>query len=160
MKSTNRSLFQISISHITSDSSSEANFICCQACIAKTKTMSSGRSLMHRGKRVGPKMEPWGTPGWTQHCCNNFLPRTTQSLLLLRNEEITSNTQPKIPKKTEFMKKTSMPKPVKASDISNAAAKVAPDLLKVYPKKLSKDLQLNEKTWKHTKDQKKATLKI
>ena len=58
------------------------------------------------------------------------------------------------------MKKTSMPKPVKASDISNAAAQVAPDLLKVYPKKLSKDLQLNEKTWKHTKDQKKATLKI
>ena len=41
------------------------------------------------------------------------------------------------------MKKTSMPKPAKASDISNAAAQVAPDLLKAL-------VSLSEKTIKRS----------
>ena len=95
---------------------------------------------MHRGKGVGPKMEPWGTPGWTRHSCNDFSPRTTQSRLLLRNEELKSNTQPKIPKKNGVYEEDQH---AKASDISNAAAQVAPDLLKAL-------VSLSEKTIKRS----------
>ena len=55
-----------------------------------------------------------------------------------------------------FVKKTSMPNPVKALDISSATAQVAPDLLKSVAI-LSDTTVRIEKTLNHTGNQKKAT---
>ena len=54
-------------------------------------------SLMHGGKCVGPRMDPWETPAITEYSCEDVPSRTTQSLLLLRKEEIRPKIWPKIP---------------------------------------------------------------
>ena len=48
-------------------------------------------------KSVRPRMDPSGIPALTGYCCEDFPSRTTQSHLLLRNEEIRSNIRPEIP---------------------------------------------------------------
>ena len=67
---------------------------------------------MYSRKSVGPRMEPWGTPALTGYSCEDFPSRTTQSCLLLRKEEIRPNIWPEIPW-LKFVKKTTMPNPVK-----------------------------------------------
>ena len=47
---------------------------------------------MYNRKKVGPKIEPRGTPALTEYSCENFPSRTTRSRLLLRKEKIRSNT--------------------------------------------------------------------
>ena len=47
---------------------------------------------MYSRKSVGSRIDPWGTPGLTEYSCEDFPPRTTQSCLLLRKEEIRPNT--------------------------------------------------------------------
>ena len=68
---------------------------------------------MYIGKSVGPRTEPWGTPALTRYSYEDFPFRTTQSLLLLRKEETGPNIWPEIQLRRKFVKKTSMPKPVK-----------------------------------------------
>ena len=68
---------------------------------------------MYIGKSVGPRTEPWGTPALTRYSYENFPFRTTQSLLLLRKEETGPNIWPEIQLRRKFVKKISMPKPVK-----------------------------------------------
>ena len=46
---------------------------------------SSGRSLMYSRKILGPRMEPSGTPTFTEYSCDDFPFKTTQSRLLLKN---------------------------------------------------------------------------
>ena len=46
---------------------------------------------MYSRKIVGPRMEFWGTPALTEYSHEDFPSRTTQSRLLLRNEEIRPN---------------------------------------------------------------------
>ena len=58
-------------------------------------------------------MKPWGTPALTGYSCKDFPSRTTRSRLLLRKEEIRPISALKF-HKTKFMKKTSMPNPVKS----------------------------------------------
>ena len=48
-------------------------------------------------KSVRPIMEPWRTPTLTGYSWEDFPSRTTQSLLLLRKDEIRSNIWPEIP---------------------------------------------------------------
>ena len=58
-------------------------------------------------------MEPWRTPALTGYSCEDFPSRTTRSRLLLRKEEIRPNlTWYSI--RLKFVKKTSMPNPVKS----------------------------------------------
>ena len=52
---------------------------------------------MYRRKSVGPRMEPWGISALTGYSCEDFPSRTTQSCLLLRKEEISTNIWPEIP---------------------------------------------------------------
>ena len=59
--------------------------------------------------------------------------KTTPNHLLLRKEEIRSKPDKKLHKNFKLVKKTSMPKTVKALLLSSAAARVTPDLLKVLP---------------------------
>ena len=66
---------------------------------------------MYSRKSVG--MEPWGTPILTGYSCDDLPSRTTRSRLLLRKEEIRPNIWPEIPW-LKFVKKTSMPNPVKS----------------------------------------------
>ena len=51
---------------------------------------------MYSRKIVGPRMEFWGTPALTEYSHEDFPSRTTQSHLLLRNEEIRPNIWPEI----------------------------------------------------------------
>ena len=58
-------------------------------------------------------MEPWGTPTLTGYSCEDFPSRTTQSRLLLRKEDLAKYlTWNSI--RLKFVKKTSMPNPVKS----------------------------------------------
>ena len=43
-----------------------------------------GKSLMNKTKRMGPRMEPCGTPEWTLRVEEDSLPRTTFWYLLFR----------------------------------------------------------------------------
>ena len=52
---------------------------------------------MYSRKKVGPRMVPWGTSALTGYSCEDFPSRTTQSCLLLRKEEKSSNIWPEIP---------------------------------------------------------------
>ena len=52
---------------------------------------------MYCRKSVGQRMEPWETPELTGYLCEDFPSKTTQSPLLLRNEEIRQNIWPEIP---------------------------------------------------------------
>ena len=68
---------------------------------------------MYSKKSVGPRMDPWGTSALTGYSCEEFPSRTTRNHLLLRKEEIRPNIWPEIPW-LKFVKKTSMPNPVKS----------------------------------------------
>ena len=43
------------------------------------------------------RMEPSGAPALTKYSCEDFPSRTTQSCLLMRNEEIRGNIWPETP---------------------------------------------------------------
>ena len=43
---------------------------------------------MDSRKGVGQRMEPWETPAWTRYLCTDFPSSTTQSCLLMTNDEI------------------------------------------------------------------------
>ena len=37
--------------------------------------------LVYREKRIGPRMEPWGTPYWSAAGCERVLPTLTECVL-------------------------------------------------------------------------------
>ena len=69
---------------------------------------------MYSTKRVGPRMEPWGTPALTWYCCKDFPSRTTQSSLLLRKGKNLAKYQNWNCIRFEFVTQTSMPNSVKS----------------------------------------------
>ena len=75
-------------------------------------------------------MKPWGTPALTGYSCEDFPSRTIRTLLLLRKEEKRIKTWPEIPWDLSLWKRPATQTLSKALDISSAAARVAPDLLK------------------------------
>ena len=85
---------------------------------------------MYSRKSVGPKIEPWGTPALTRYSCEDSPSRPTRSRLLLRKEEIRPNIWPEIPLDLSLWRRPAFQTLSKASDISSATARVAPELLK------------------------------
>ena len=69
---------------------------------------------MYSKKSAGPRMEPSGTPVLTGYYCKDFPSRTTWTHLLLRKEENKSKYLAWNPIRLEFVKKSSMPNPVKS----------------------------------------------
>ena len=69
---------------------------------------------MDSKKNVGRRVEPWGTPAWTENSCEVFPSRTSWSCLLLRKKEARPNIGPEIPQDLSFVKKTSMSNPVES----------------------------------------------
>ena len=68
---------------------------------------------MYSGKSFGPRMEPWWTLALIEYSCKDFPCRTTWSHLLLRTEEIKTKYLTWNSIRHKFVKKTSMPNPVK-----------------------------------------------
>ena len=58
---------------------------------------------MYDRKSVDTKMEPWGTPALTGYSCEDILSRTTCSCLLLRKDEIGSNSHSKLNQPKKWM---------------------------------------------------------
>ena len=85
---------------------------------------------MHSRKSVGPRMDRWGTLALPGYSCEDFSSRTTQSRLLLREEEISPNIWPEIPLDLSLWKRPVCQTLSKTLDISSARARIAPDLLK------------------------------
>ena len=87
---------------------------------------------MYNRKSVEPRMELWQTPALTGYFCENVPPRTSQSRLLLRKEEIRPNIWPETPWDLSLQRKPECQTLSKALDISSAAttAQEAPDLVK------------------------------
>ena len=75
-------------------------------------------------------MDHWGTPALTGYSCEDFPSRTTRSCLLLRIEEIRANIWPKNQWDLSLQRRLTCQTLSKPLDISSAAARVAPDLLK------------------------------
>ena len=75
-------------------------------------------------------MDHWGTPALTGYSCEDFPSRTTQSCLLLRIEEIRANIWPENQWDLSLRRRLTCQTLSKPLDISSAAARVAPDLLK------------------------------
>ena len=75
-------------------------------------------------------MEPWGTLALNGYSCEDFPSRTTESCLLLRKEEIRSNTWPETPKELSLWRRPACQTLSKALNISSATARVALDPLK------------------------------
>ena len=73
-------------------------------------------------------MDPWATSALTRYSCKDFLSKTTQSRLLLREEKVRQKYLTWNSIRLKFQKKTSIPNRVK--NLANAAARIAPDLLK------------------------------
>ena len=77
----------------------------------------SGRSLIYKSKRFGPRIEPWGTSTLNAHSEDVYPSKTTRSLLILGNDEIR-------------WRRPACQTLSKAFAISSAAARVAAELLK------------------------------
>ena len=86
---------------------------------------------MYSKKRVGPRMEPWGTQVLTGYSCKDFPSRTTQSRPLLRNNEISPINRPEILQDSSFSKRPACQTLVKAFNISCTTTTVVPDLSKL-----------------------------
>ena len=85
---------------------------------------------MNSRKRIGPRMDPWGTPTFTGYSYEDFPSRTTQSRLLLRKEEIRPNIWPQIPSDLSFVKKTSTSNSVKTLGYIKCYSSISPSLVK------------------------------
>ena len=85
---------------------------------------------MYSRKSVGPRMEPWRIPAFTGYSCEDFPCRTTQSCLLLRKEEIRPTIWLEIAWDLRLWRRPASQTLSKALDMSSAAARIAPDLLK------------------------------
>ena len=85
---------------------------------------------MYSKKRVGPRMEPWGTQVLTGYLCKDFPFRTTQSRPLLRNNEIWPINRPEILQDLSFSKRPACQTLAKAFNISCTTTTVVPDLSK------------------------------
>ena len=85
---------------------------------------------MHSSSSVGTRMEPWGFPALTGSLCEGFPPRTNQSRLLLRREEIRENIWYEIPKDLSLWRRPACQTLSKALGISTATDWVASDLPK------------------------------
>ena len=92
---------------------------------------------MYRRKSAGPGMEPWGTPALNGYSYEDYPSRTTWSCLLLRKEEIRSNTWPEIPQDLSLWRRPACQTLSIALDISSVTAQVAPDMLKALVSILS-----------------------
>ena len=75
-------------------------------------------------------MEPWWTPSFAGCSCKEFLPRTTESCLLLREDRTSQRIWPKIPKDWSFWRIPACATLLKALEISGATARVSSDLVK------------------------------
>ena len=75
-------------------------------------------------------MESWGTPALTGYSHGHFPSRTTWTLLLLRKEKIRLNIWSEIPQDLSLWRWPAYKTLPKALDISSAAARVAPELIK------------------------------
>ena len=80
----------------------------------KSTQCLEGQLLMYSKKSVGPRMEPWGTIALTRYCCEDFPSRTIQSCLLLRKDETKPNYLTWNSIRLKFVKKTSLPNPVRS----------------------------------------------
>ena len=86
---------------------------------------------MYCRKGVGPRIEPWGTKALTGCSCKDCPSRTTWIRLLLRKKEIRGNIWFEISgKDLSLWKRPACQTLLKALDISNTTARVAPDLFK------------------------------
>ena len=85
---------------------------------------------MYSRKSVGPRMKPWGTPTITGYSCEDFPTRTTWSRLLLRNGKIRPNLTWNSTR-LEFVKKNSMPNPVKTFGYSKCYSSSSPRPVKI-----------------------------
>ena len=89
---------------------------------------------MYSKKRVGPRMEPWGTQVLSGYYCKDFPFRTKQSRLLLKNDEICpitwNSTRPEILQYLSLWRRPACQTWSKAFDISSTTAIVVPDLSK------------------------------
>ena len=87
-------------------------------------------SLMYSKKSVGPAMALWGSTALTGYSYEDLPSRPTRSCLLLRKEEIRPNIWPEILLDLNFLRRPAYQTLLKALNISSAAARVVPDLLK------------------------------
>ena len=85
---------------------------------------------MYSRKSVGPKMDPWGTPGLTGYSSKDFPSRTIKEEKKRRKEEITPNIWHEIPEDPSLWGRPACQTLSKTLDISRATARVAADLLK------------------------------
>ena len=80
-------------------------------------------------KTLGPKMKRWGTVALTRYYWKEFLPRTPQSSLLLKKDNMMTNTGPGIPYVLNVWRRPACHTMTIALDISSVIALIAFHLL-------------------------------
>ena len=85
---------------------------------------------MYNRKSVGPRMKPWGTSALTEYSCQDFPWRTTRSHLLLKKKRNKAKYLTRNFVRRKFVKKTSMPNPVKSLGYIKCYSSSSPRLLK------------------------------